>query len=553
VDLSILKLVFFAEQYRAIDFVEVTDSVRVQMLSNLFGFSRLEKIRSELQKKASELSVDKVGDDVVSSLKSALESAEQRRDQLSMQQSTLTAKLLPADAVDRLRAVISSPDVGYYDNLESTITETQCEIDMAKAELSNMPPPISGDDAIKYSRKLRYDELVVKLQDLEAQRSCLEDSAGLSSKAIREFQSAIQQSMYQNSQEREELIRRSQLLQSGKCPLTSGVPCPDLVALTDQRQITDEIAEHDRKQIQLQADYDEILGELSKAEQHESQLLSITTNIASVSAELGNLSDVSDFDVEAHEARVASESQLSERRDYLQRSIAVGESKLQSLKAEYDSSKSAHPEEHSSNDKCEAEAKIAEHTSASDNLKLISTLFPEAEKAVSDSRSSLTFAEAQNIAADKNIHTRSIIDKVRNAFHRDNLPRLLVEDMLEILNGMLDKYLSRFSFPYKVVWASAGSLLYSDDLGQWHKASQLSGGQKYVLVIALRCALIDMLQSEFPLFVLDEPTTGLDVDNREALSAVLSAVVAANDDRILVVPTHDELLLPTANIINVGK
>jgi ABC-type molybdenum transport system ATPase subunit/photorepair protein PhrA len=62
-----------------------------------------------------------------------------------------------------------------------------------------------------------------------------------------------------------------------------------------------------------------------------------------------------------------------------------------------------------------------------------------------------------------------------------------------------------------------------------------------------------MLQSEFPLFVLDEPTTGLDVDNREALSAVLSAVVAANDDRILVVPTHDELLLPTANIINVGK
>ena len=553
VDLSILKLVFFAEQYRAIDFVEVTDSVRVQMLSSLFGFSRLEKIRAELQKRMSELQIDRVGEDVIASLRQALESAEIRRDSINAQMSELVSKLLSDDRLNQLQRIVDSPAVGYYSSLEDAITRTQCEVDTAKAELLNMPEPLSANMVVNYGRKLRYDSLKIKLDEYKSQLESLEKASGLSSEAIRGFRSTINQSMYQTTMEKSELIKRSQLLQSGKCPLTSGAPCPDLLALTDQRQLNDEIESLDRKMVQLQADYDELTAELEKAESHESQILTVRTQVLTVENDLRDLEDVADFDVSAYEAQDAEASKLSERRDYLQKSVAVGEAKLQSLRSEYDDAKAKYPEEYSSEEKEAASLSISEHTSASDNIKMLRTFIPEAEKAVADSLGSLTFAESQNSAADKNIHTRSIMEKVRNAFHRDNLPRLLVEDMLEILNSMLDKYLSRFSFPYKVVWASAGSLLYSDDFGQWHKASQLSGGQKYVLVIALRCALIDMLQSEFPLFVLDEPTTGLDVENREALSAVLSAVVAASDDRILVVPTHDELLLPTANIINVGK
>ena len=98
------------------------------------------------------------------------------------------------------------------------------------------------------------------------------------------------------------------------------------------------------------------------------------------------------------------------------------------------------------------------------------------------------------------------------------------------------------------MWTSDGSILYSDG-GEWHRASQLSGGQKYVLVISIRCALADMLSSNFPVFVLDEPTTGLDVDNREALSKVLMSIVDQLPGNYLVVPTHDDMLLPDANII----
>ena len=543
---------FFAEQYRAIDFVEVTDSARVQMLSNLFGFSRLEKIRSELQKKASELQVDRVGDDVVSSLKAALESAEQRRDQLLTQQSELSKILLSPEGIAANEEIIASPELGYYDRLEGSITETQCEVDLATTERAGLPEPVSADDAVKYSQKLRFDGLSKTLSDLKAKLAGLQDAKGLAPNAIREFQASIRQSMSQQTYRKDELARRAQLLQSGKCPLTRGVPCPDLVALTDQQQISDEIESADRQLSQMQADYDELAKELIKSEEHERHIQSCQIELASVSAELDAVSVAADFDAAAYEQRVAADKDTSVKRSELDQKIAVGNSKLSQLKQELESSRSKHPVEYSVEDKSAANKALASHRSALDNLQLLSTLVPDSEKAVADSRSSLSFAAEQNSLADKNTPIKGILDKVRSAFHRDNLPRLLVEDMLEVLNSVLERYLSKFNFPYKVVWASGGSLLYSDDLGQWHKASQLSGGQKYVLVIALRCALIDMLQSEFPLFVLDEPTTGLDVENREALGSVLSAVVSSNKDRILVVPTHDELLLPTANIINVG-
>ena len=63
-----------------------------------------------------------------------------------------------------------------------------------------------------------------------------------------------------------------------------------------------------------------------------------------------------------------------------------------------------------------------------------------------------------------------------------------------------------------------------------------------------------MLGSTFPLFVLDEPTTGLDEKNREALARVLpiiGEVLHSSSVSTVVVPTHDEALLGTANIVKI--
>ena len=129
---------------------------------------------------------------------------------------------------------------------------------------------------------------------------------------------------------------------------------------------------------------------------------------------------------------------------------------------------------------------------------------------------------------------------------------MLFVQMLDELNKRLSTVLARFNFKYGVRWASDGNILYKEESDTTeHNASQLSGGQKYILVIAIRLVLLEMLNSSFPVFALDEPTTGLDVDNRQLLADVLSNLAKDYPKLVLVIPTHDELLLPDAKVVEV--
>lgn len=80
VDLSVFRLVFFAEQYKAIDLIDGTDAQRVGMLSSLFGFAKFEKIRAALLQVANTINTSVIGADVLKSIADALALAEADRD-----------------------------------------------------------------------------------------------------------------------------------------------------------------------------------------------------------------------------------------------------------------------------------------------------------------------------------------------------------------------------------------------------------------------------------------------------------------------------------------
>ena len=99
-----------------------------------------------------------------------------------------------------------------------------------------------------------------------------------------------------------------------------------------------------------------------------------------------------------------------------------------------------------------------------------------------------------------------------------------------------------------------GSMQFDSVTGGYVDASRLSGGQKYVLSLIYRCVLAEMLNASFPVLVLDEPTTGLDVQNRELLVNMLRNVSAILSQRgmSLLIPTHDKLLTASAdNVISI--
>lgn len=548
VDLSILRLVYFAEQYKAIDFVTVTDAVRVQLLSSLFGFSRLEKIRTDIQSAINSIDVSAVGDDVVTQIKSALKLAEMSRDKLILRQTELLQQILTDERRAELNDIVLSRTTGYSDALRHRIDEIGKGIQTYTAELESIPDIPGSDEVIKYTNIKRHTELSRKLVDSNSVLHTLISQRELSPEDISSFlrNAAVTRSSLQNK--RQDLENQLGLLKSGKCPLTGGIPCPDLRAMTDEAAVNAKLDDIDTQIAQIIADEAEMSKEYSTATSLEAKISAATTEVSVIERELQSIVIDPNFSVADYEDRSKNADQYKDRKTELTRGIAVMQSDLAEAQAELTSVEGK--PEYSDEQRKEAESQLLVSNTAESAIKEIQTMIPEAESSVSEQRSALQFAIEQNELAKVNKLKKDMLTTVRLALHRDNLPKLLVEDMLGALNSKLSQYLTKFNFPYEVTWSSGGAIMYTDG-GEWHRASQLSGGQKYVLVISLRCALADLLSSSFPLFVLDEPTTGLDVANRESLSQVLSAVVQTTD-RYLVVPTHDEMLLPEANIINVG-
>lgn len=178
-------------------------------------------------------------------------------------------------------------------------------------------------------------------------------------------------------------------------------------------------------------------------------------------------------------------------------------------------------------------------------------------------KAKLDLTEAQNAyaqaledrkQAESVMKKRSLLQAVRETLHRDAVPRILLDDIRDELNSQLSHFTQLFEFPYDVVWGEDGSMQFDSVTGGYVDASRLSGGQKYVLSLIYRCVLAEMLNATFPVLVLDEPTTGLDVQNRELLVNMLRNVSAILSQRgmSLLIPTHDKLLTASAdNVISI--
>jgi ABC-2 type transport system ATP-binding protein len=98
-------------------------------------------------------------------------------------------------------------------------------------------------------------------------------------------------------------------------------------------------------------------------------------------------------------------------------------------------------------------------------------------------------------------------------------------------NDMLQKYLKEFELP------------------QYQKLSQLSYGQKKKFLIAFGLA------TQARLFILDEPTNGLDIPSKSQFRKIMASSV--DENRIIIISTHQvrdlENLIDTIVVLEKGK
>jgi DNA repair protein SbcC/Rad50 len=133
----------------------------------------------------------------------------------------------------------------------------------------------------------------------------------------------------------------------------------------------------------------------------------------------------------------------------------------------------------------------------------------------------------------------AVIERVKNVFHWNELPKSVAQSNLNLLVDDINEILGMFSNPFYIESDQDLSFRVFLPGKSPVSAKQLSGGQKVILAIAFRAALDKVFGHNIGMLFLDEPTSGLDADNVKYFHDTLKQLAGTvSDNRQLVMITH---------------
>lgn len=128
--------------------------------------------------------------------------------------------------------------------------------------------------------------------------------------------------------------------------------------------------------------------------------------------------------------------------------------------------------------------------------------------------------------------------------HRDKLPKVVHRNNLLDMEEDINESLSMFNSPFSIRTTEDVGFVSHFPNGTIMPASGLSGGQKVMLAVPYRLTVNSLFATQVGMMVLDEPTDGLDSENRDLAAQVfvkLGEVARSRGHQVIVI-THDEAL-----------
>lgn len=551
VDLSAFRSVYFVEQFRAIDIINATNSARSSMLLDVFGFRKFEKIRSAAQTVLGAFPVSQIGEELMKELEANVERCEQDKLVSQAEYDMVSVQLMDEGAAkeleERLKFALTEEESKKISAELQKLKFRKAELDSTLAALVD---PAANIDHESAGRKKRFDQVVATRDELAAQIKKFKKEKPPKPEKVRLLLDGLHRQLMQFEFDIQNLEKRKTLVKDGKCPLTKGSICADLKALTNPELLESELEDLLTRQKALKKDMPEVKKMLADSERFYEELKHLEKQYSEAKKEAEDLSDYASFDLDAY--RKAIEASKSGKEELVEVNNALNElkSKINDLEATLTRS-NEFPMFASAVERIKLSEALETHKKA---IVLIDEKKKALDKAVLDysaAKGAYDSAVEEQKKAEDILRKRDVLTSIRTVLHRDAVPRMLLAEIREELNDRLAQYTDLFSFPYDVVWEEDGSLVYDSVTGGMVSACRLSGGQKYVLALIHRCVLADMLNSTFPVLVLDEPTTGLDVANRKVLAEMLSniSVILNRRGMSLSIPTHDDLLSAVAETI----
>jgi DNA repair exonuclease SbcCD ATPase subunit len=166
------------------------------------------------------------------------------------------------------------------------------------------------------------------------------------------------------------------------------------------------------------------------------------------------------------------------------------------------------------------------------------------EQEVAQRSAELLQAQNDAVASEATRAFATHLQSARSVLHRDNLPRIVAQNYLELLQTDTNELLTLFDSDFRVTVVDG--LNFGADFadGRYQPVARLSGGQKVVLALAFRIAVNALFANKLSLLCLDEPTAYLDDDNIGCLAVALDKLKTLSESRGLqcILITHEREL-----------
>lgn len=222
----------------------------------------------------------------------------------------------------------------------------------------------------------------------------------------------------------------------------------------------------------------------------------------------------------------------------------------------------------------EAEEKVENHPGTADETQVAAASEKLRLHSAAKSRADVLRERIANLESQLSAHTRNRdryrqqqalaeraqvwlddLQRWRSYLHRDCLPRIVAQHLLERLTVEVNNNLEDFANPFSVEAADDLSFVAIKPRGRREPAARLSGGEKIMLAVAFRLAVNKIFAADAGMMVLDEPSAGLDTHNIDCLADIferISLIAEARKQQIILITHDDRLGRSIPNSIDLG-
>jgi len=155
-----------------------------------------------------------------------------------------------------------------------------------------------------------------------------------------------------------------------------------------------------------------------------------------------------------------------------------------------------------------------------------------------------------------NAQARQLLGTLRDVFSQQRAQARYFASKITTLNVRLQEFMEATGMPFSLkLNPDTRTFDYTSADGYQHPACHLSGAQKNISAVALQMALVEVIQPNINLFLFDEPSEALDVENKYIMAEMfkkMNRLLPSIGGTMLIVSRDEQLIESCENVITIS-